>query len=341
MQIIFAIWTMIVASAPGLLVGFVVAGIVHFLLPEKLIQRWLAQPGFGSILRAAALGLPLTLCSCSVIPVAIALRRRGASVGATASFLISTPEIGVDSFFLSYSLLGLNFALIRTVAAFFTAMTVGVLVELVAEKQEARSDEVPSCCQQQSCCEEPQKKSGGLVSWFHYGFVELVDDIAPLLFVGFIVGGLISALVPPEAISALGLSPFLQMVVMLAASLPTYVCAATSTPIAAALISKGLAPGAALVFLLAGPASNLSTILATRREFGLRASLAYIAGIVVMTLIVGGIVGEFDVIVAGITGATHHEHTGVFNELCAVILLALLGGSCARTLKRMNRSHAQ
>ncbi|MDE5959958.1 MAG: permease, partial [Muribaculaceae bacterium] len=115
-------WAMLCEMAPYLLLGFLFAGMLHAFLPASFYNRHLGRPGFWSVAKAAMFGVPLPLCSCGVIPTAMSMRRQGASRAATVSFLISTPQTGVDSILATGSLLGWPLALIRPIAAFATAL---------------------------------------------------------------------------------------------------------------------------------------------------------------------------------------------------------------------------
>ncbi|MBL7662570.1 SO_0444 family Cu/Zn efflux transporter [bacterium] len=303
-----ATWSIVFSSAPYLLLGFFVAGLISQFLPLTLIEKRLAQPGATSVFWATVFGLPLPLCSCSVIPVGTALRQKGASRGATAAFLISTPEIGVDSFILSLGLLGLPLTLIRVVAAFCTAFVVGFFIDKTSEANVTRSgpgvDADPACCEghlgksKLKVLEQPllvqaisANFSSRLFSAFRYGFIDLPKDLFKVLAVGFVLAGLFSVLVPDDFF--LGFSNVLAVLLMLALSFPLYVCATSATPLAAVLLAKGLPPAAVIVFLLAGPASNITTMGAVRKFLGKKALLLYLIGVSTMTLITASIVGSF------------------------------------------------
>lgn len=343
---LYAVWGVFVQSAPWLLVGFFVAGLLHAFLPRDTISALLRKRGFGSILKASAVGIPLPLCSCSVIPVGVSLRRAGASRGATASFFVSTPEIGVDSFLLSYGLLGPVVALARVVSAFLSAMTVGLLIDKFADSDPVQpateAKNTHSCCHQESSDKSEANKLQQ-VSFIdrmrvalRYGFVEIVDDVAILLLIGICLSGIITVAVPADALSFAGRGQLFAMFAMLFVSLPLYVCAASSTPIAAALMAKGLAPGAAIVFLLAGPASNISTMLVLRREFGNRGLLFYIFGIASIAFISGLMLNNL--LRSSSDYGQHllapHLHLGVFDTVMGLILLAVMLPSVARTIAK-------
>ncbi len=267
--------------APYLLLGIGFAGIIKLLVPEESVSKHLGGKGFPSVLKATLFGIPLPLCSCGVIPVAVSLRRQGAGKGASLSFLISTPTTGVDSILATYSLLGWVFTIFRVVASFVSGVICGFLVNIFAGDEVYAEDEVHGCC---SCCS--QKKTG-LRDAFRYAFIELLGDIGKWLILGTLLGGLVMAVVPGDFISSFLGSPFLSMILMLLIGIPIYVCATGSIPIAAALIAKGMSPGAGLVFLIAGPATNTVNLAVLTKEFGKKAVFIYLASISIVSLVFG------------------------------------------------------
>jgi uncharacterized membrane protein YraQ (UPF0718 family) len=347
---IFSIWMVCVESSGWLLFGFAIAVCVHRFLPQKLISTHLRRPGLGSIVKASAFGLPLPLCSCSVIPVAVALRRRGASAGATAGFFVSTPEIGIDSFLLSYGLLGAPLAWLRTAAAFCAAVAAGLLIEWTSSAAEeetlsispaGESAPAPRCgCDAACCASEAESENVQSRTWqaaLRFVFVEMMDDIAPSLLVGFVLAGLTAVFLPEDFFPSLGLNSFELMLLMLLVSAPLYVCASSTTPLAAALLSRGLPPGAVIVFLLAGPATNVPMMLVMRREFGNQGLAAYLGGVIGVTLAFGVLLSQmsFSMPDAGILAAAHlHEPVSLTAGLAAVLMLLLLLVSGLRRIRR-------
>jgi uncharacterized membrane protein YraQ (UPF0718 family) len=287
-------------AAPWLLLGLLVAGLVKAWIPTALLRRWLGGGGVGSIVKAAIIGTPLPLCSCSVIPVAMGLRRGGASKGATVSFLVATPENGVDSLAISYALLGPFLTIVRPVAAIISAIVAGILAEVIPtpDSPTRETDEsVARCCGTRSsdCCTndpaaaENMTHRGQLASVLggvKYAMTDLLDDLAPWLLVGLVLAAIVNVIIPPESLARWGSGP-LAMIVMVLVGVPMYVCASASTPIAAAMLTAGVSPGVVLVFLLAGPATNLGTIGILRRELGTRTLLAYLIGVCGTPIIVG------------------------------------------------------
>ncbi|MCP4682282.1 MAG: hypothetical protein GY864_08100 [Desulfobacterales bacterium] len=264
-----------------LIFGFFVAGVLHIIFPESIIRRHLGRNSFGSVIKSTLFGIPLPLCSCGVVPVAASLKNSGASKGASISFLIATPQIGADSFLITYSLLGWVFGIFRILASLITAMVAGIMVNFISRNDGPHAggllpDYTPS-----------ETFKDRFKSFFSYLEYELLGSIANTLVVGMLVAGLIAAIIPDGFFERYFDYPFLSMLVMLVVGIPMYVCAAASTPIAASLILKGLSPGAGLVFLLTGPATNAVTISTVVASLGKRAAVIYIASISIVGLILG------------------------------------------------------
>jgi len=266
------------ALSPYLLLGMLIAGVLHSFLGEGFIGRHLGGSGPRSLLKATLFGIPLPLCSCGVIPVAASLSKEGASRSSVLSFLVSTPTTGVDSIFATYSLLGPLFALFRPLAAFLTGITIGAFNWLFnrEEKREVSGHHhlrLPS--------------SFKVREVFRYGFLELAGEIGKWLLIGVVAGGVLTALIPQELFTRYLSSLPLQFLVMLALGIPLYVCATGSIPIAAALIGKGFSPGSALVFLIAGPATNTVTLSFVYSRLGRRAFYIYLSLIILLSLLIG------------------------------------------------------
>jgi len=285
--IVHATLAMYVEAAPWLIVGMIAAGLIHGLLPKGLLGRWLGGHGMKAVVKAAFIGAPLPLCSCGVLPAAVGVRRDGASKAATVSFLIATPETGPDSVAVSYVLLGPLMAITRPVAAVLSAVFAGFLTLVLTRGEADEPVEAAQSCCADTCAPTPAnvptaRAWGGLT----YAFTEVLDDIAPWLAIGLGVAGVLGALVEPRALAGVG-SGLPAMLAMLALGVPLYVCATASTPIAAALMAAGVSPGAALVFLLVGPATNIATLGVVGKDLGPRALVAYLGGICVSALVMG------------------------------------------------------
>ncbi len=286
-DILSGIWSMLSDAGVYVVFGLLVAGLVHVFVSRAWMTRHLGGAGVGTVLKAAVVGAPLPLCSCSVLPTAYALRQKGAGRGATVSFLISTPETSVDSIAVTWALMGPVFAVVRPVAALVTATAAGVLETLRGPDEAAAPAEEAACPHCRGESGEPVPGPGRWTRFWRFIVFEMGDDVGPTLALGLVLAGLVTALVPDNFFEAYLGNPWASMAVMLAVGLPLYVCATASTPLAAALIMKGLNPGAALVFLLVGPATNLATVLTVGRMLGKTSAVLYVGTIVVIALACG------------------------------------------------------
>lgn len=264
--------------SPFLLLGFLFAGILHEFIPQTVYRKSLAKGDFRSVLLAALIGVPLPLCSCGVLPTAMSLRREGVSKGATVSFLISTPQTGVDSIIATASLLGLPFAVIRPIVAFVTALLGGCMVNKFCKEEEAATIEKHS---------DTAGNKGFIakcIGSLKYAFVDMLQDIGKWIVIGLVIAAAITVLVPDGFFTAYNDKPIVSMLIVLAFSIPMYLCATGSIPIAAALMLKGLSPGAALVLLMAGPATNTAAILVINKVLGKRTMILYLFTIIVSAI---------------------------------------------------------
>lgn len=326
------LWHFIEISAPYLLLGFAISGIIHILLPEGKIKKFLGKGGIGDVFKASAVGVPLPLCSCSVIPVASSLRKSGASNAATSSFLISTPESGIDSIAMSYGVLDGPMAIFRPIAAFSSALVAGTL-NLLFNKHELAEEKAdkPHCCHSDDHGHHHAKPDSVFKKMFNFAFVEMLDDMVNWLIVGIILGSLISFFVPDDFF--LQYSGTVNRLLILVVGIPVYICASASTPIAASLILKGLSPGAALLFLLVGPATNVSNIAVLQKYIGMKGVVLNLVAIVVVALLFSYGVDSFyetHPLNLGFKGGSEHEHASMIETISGVILVALLLRSFVR-----------
>ncbi|NPE29914.1 SO_0444 family Cu/Zn efflux transporter [Methanococcoides sp. SA1] len=308
-------WNVLAEAAPYLLLGFGVAGILHVFVPDEKIMQYLGHSAgkFRSVLNASLIGVPLPLCSCGVVPAALSLKKRGATNGATLSFLISTPQTGVDSIAITYALLDPIMTVFRPIATFITALVAGVAEDILrfpgdvsakgVEKRPTKnllemttlptpSTSLSSSCGCNSCgpkgAEDTDTFSGRVISGIRYAYVELLGDISYWLIIGIILAGIITYMVPEDLVGSHLGGGLVSMLLALVVGIPLYICATASTPLAAVLIAKGMSPGAAFVFLLAGPATNAATITMVLKYLGKRSTGVYLASIAVCA-VAGGI----------------------------------------------------
>ena len=330
------VWTILGELGPWLLFGVAAAGVLHVFLPSDFVRSHLGSGTMRNVIKASLFGVPMPLCSCGVIPAAIGLRRDGASKGAATAFLVSTPQTGLDSVTVSAVFLGLPFALYKVVVAFLTGLLGGALVNAGEHVRGHREILQPT-----GGTRKGSGAQGRLADWFEFAVDDLLYAIWKWIVLGVLISAAISTFLPQNALAdkpwATGLA---GMLLMLLVSLPLYVCATASVPIAASLVHAGMPVGAALVFLMAGPATNIATLGAVYSEFGRRVTGVYIGVIAVASIFFGWL---FD----AIGGSSFRTMEGVVHEprawnlVGAVILLALFAWFAARDLRnRIRRSSA-
>jgi hypothetical protein len=336
-------------SGLWLLLGFALAGVVHALIPRSFITRQLAGRGPWPVLKASLLGIPLPLCSCSVIPVAAGLRRAGAGKGPSAAFAISTPQTGEESIPLTWALFGPVFAIARPVAAVVSAFIAGVLIDVVDRHQTRRERAdlalpiVPTLIispgtTPSATTQEQRSIINRLRRAWRHGAVTMPTDLAPWLAIGLVLAAMISAAVPPNWFAENVGSGLVPMLLMLIVGVPLYICATSSTPLAATLVAAGLSPGAALVLLLAGPATNVATMAWVLKDLGVRALAIYLG---VISAVAVGFGLAFDAFWRGavvLGGAHDHGGDSVMHRamvLGAIGLIALVAFGLGRRARRV------
>ncbi len=373
--IINEIWHLMLELSPWLMVGMFIAGLLHVLLPQGFVKRHFGGKGFLDVLKAVAVGVPMPLCSCGVIPAATGLKKDGASTGASIGFLISTPQTGVDSILVCATFLGWPFAIFKVASALVSGLIGGVLVNLFDKNDlpiESRAKD--NCCscsaganlERLGSCDIPNDVSQGksnkdsrvkrqfgddktvfkmrkmgfknsndagvnkdscvnkLREAFHFAFITLLRDIYRWLIIGVIIAAMISTFIKDDSLRGFaGTQGIFGMLAMLVISLPMYVCATASVPLAASLIAAGMSPGSALVFLMAGPTTNVATIGVILRTFGKITMTIYLATVVIFSIAFGL---TFDWLLSGIAIGHYHIHAlpSTVNVIVAAILSALI-----------------
>ncbi|MCH5240272.1 MAG: SO_0444 family Cu/Zn efflux transporter [Muribaculaceae bacterium] len=311
--------------SPYVLLGFLIAGLLHVFIKEETLARHLSGNGWKSVIKAAAIGIPLPLCSCGVLPTAVSLRRQGASKAATTSFLIATPQTGVDSIAATYSLLGLPFALIRPIAALSGAFFGGIAVgKLAPDKEVNTSHSVPS--------EGKTKKKSlfnKLKESVRYGFFDMIDSMGKWLLFGLVIATLITIFVPDSFFVGLRQYPLVAMIAVVLIAVPMYICATGSIPIAMSLMLKGLSPGVAFVMLMAGPAANFASILILDKTQGRKATAIYVSSVIITAIAFGLLIdflmpASWFTINAVTDSHNTHMHMGWFETACSIALGLLL-----------------
>ena len=297
--------------SPFLMLGFLISGLLYIIISKETITNNLGKPGALSVIKAAIFGVPMPLCSCGVIPVAASLYKRGASKGATLSFLISTPQTGVDSILITYGMLGPVFAMTRPVIALITGVIGGLFTEQINSEDYTTSIKTNH--------KHPKKT---LKDAIKYAFISLPQDIAGPLIKGILMAGLITLLIPDNFFQDYGITGWSAMILMAVLSIPMYICATASVPIAAGLISSGIEPGAAFVFLMAGPATNIATISVIINTLGKKIVYIYLSTIFTCSIISGALINKFIIINLN---SMHHQmnHNHWLNILSGLLLLAV------------------
>lgn len=341
-QIVYSLLTIFNEMSPYILLGFFIAGLLHAFVSPALMSRHLAGSGWKPVVKAALFGIPLPLCSCGVLPTAVSLRRNGASKGATTSFLIATPQTGVDSIAATFSLLGPAFAFIRPLAALVGATVGGCAVS----RYDCEKVEANSCTLEQGEKGTDEPPAGfwrRMSEAVRYGFVDMVSSVGKWLVIGLVVAALITVFVPDSLFVSLSSYPLLAMLAVVAVAVPMYVCATGSIPIALSLMLKGLSPGIAFVLLMAGPAANFASVVILSRTMGRRATFIYVAS-VVLTAIGFGLAIDlllpsswFIPKVTAVAENCHHAFD-IFPSICSAILAALLVYSSFRTYRHNHQT---
>ena len=319
------LWELMLELAPWLFAGTAVASLLHIWLPKNFISSRLGAGGMGEVTRAVALGVPLPLCSCGVIPAAMSLKKEGASDGASIGFMISTPQTGLDSILVTGSILGWPFAVFKVFAALMTGLVGGFLVEKTNV----------------SISSHQHRLSGNL--WreaFQYGIDELIYPIWRWLTIGMLISAAVTTWIPHDQFSTFAGGGIWTLLIMVGISMPLYVCATASVPVAASLVAAGFPEGAALVFLMAGPATNVATIGAVHRVFGNRVMAVYLLTVFIGSIGFGLIFDMFWGL--NTTGAVMvHRHDSWFLTVSAGLLTLLLGWFGVQDIRQRLRRPSQ
>lgn len=319
------------AMAIYILIGLLIAGILKQLVPDDFVIKHLGKGSISSVLKATLFGIPLPVCSCSVIPLAQSLRKEGASKGAVQSFLISTPITGVDSILATFSFFGLVFTIFRVISSVIIAIIVGLIQNFVEKENPSdikNTTVVDSCCSDTSCSSSSKsstkKNKFSLKKAFLYAYVTLFKDMVKPLFIGLLLGALFTTFTPKEYTSMLFENQILTYFVILIFAMPLYVCATASLPIAAAFILQGMSGGAAFIFLTAGPATSAITMSVVYKTLGKTSLIVYVSTIAILSFVFAFIYdflfGDINII----NFANDIEHSSLFSQIASFIMLALM-----------------
>ena len=348
-------WHLLLDASVYILFGLLVSGLLRVFFSPYAVARHLGHGRFGSVMKAALIGIPLPLCSCGVLPAAVALKKQGANNGATTAFLISTPESGIDSLVISYALLDPLMTVARPLAAFCMAATAGITENFFAPAGPQHHDPpdlscpVDGCCSGVDCAPADHRNHHTLTeklsAGFKFAFNDVWADMVAWFFAGILLAGLITALVPSHFLETYLGGGLPAMLLMLIVGIPMYICATASTPIAAALILNGVSPGAALVFLLAGPATNIASLTVLAGVLGKRATIIYLTTIALCTICFGLMVDRlyqaFELSAQAIVGQAAEVIPPTAALAATIILLLLSVKPLAQRLHRRSRKNAE
>ena len=317
MDFVIALWSSLAEVfldiGPYIIIGLFLAGLLRTLIPDRSVARLLGKDTWWEPLAASLIGVPLPLCSCSVLPFAFGLRKQGAGRGSVTAFLTSTPQTGVDSILVAYSFFGLPFALFKVAVSFVSGAVSGWMTSFMGERDAPGSPgagvsgDLCGCgserCEGEIAAENRigsvgstsreghRGKAGSFLRnlrrTFSYAYDELLGDFALTLLLGVLASAAITALVPEGLLGRLEIRWVYYPAVLLL-SIPLYICATSSVPLAFSLTAVGLPPGAAMVLLIAGPATNMATIGTVAKMLGRRSAAVYTV-IIVLFALAGGI----------------------------------------------------
>lgn len=332
MQIMTEIFQNILTLANAMsfyiLIGLLAAGILKQIVPDDFISSHLGENKISSVIKATLLGIPMPVCSCSVIPLAKSLQMEGASKGAVQSFLISTPITGVDSILATYSFFGWIFTLYRVMTSILIAIITGMFQNFVDNKESKPKENEPVSCHSGCCCNvqhSEQKNRFSIKESLHYAYDTLFKDIYKSLLLGLFIGGIFTTFISREMLQPLFDNHWLTYIAVLFIAMPLYVCATASLPIAAAFMLSGMSPGAAFIFLSAGPATNTITMGVVAEMFGKRSLFIYLGTMSVLSILFGYLwdifFGGINVLQIGI----HAESYGIIDSVSTAVLFALSG----------------
>jgi uncharacterized membrane protein YraQ (UPF0718 family) len=337
LDILLQSWNILVESSVFILFGLLVSGLLRVFLNPGSVSRHLGQGRFKSVFKASLMGIPIPLCSCGVLPAAAALKKQGANNGAVTSFLISTPESGVDSIAITYALMDPIMTVVRPVAAFVTAFAAGISENLIGKPDTTRpivpdlSCPVDGCCDGQNCSPEVHRNHHSFTektkAGFRFAFTDVWGDLAVWFLFGLLLSGIITVMIPESVFSRYMGGGFGSMLIMLGVGIPVYICATASTPIAATLILQGVSPGAALVFLMTGPATNVTSLTVLTRVLGRRATAIYLFAIAICAvgfgLLVDWIYSAMDISARAVVGQAGEAIPHAVGLVGAVLILIL------------------
>ena len=332
-------WTLTQDMAIYIIFGVLIAGVLKQVIPQDFVSKHLGDDNFSSVIKSSLFGIPLPLCSCSVIPFATSLKKEGASSGSVLSFLISTPITGADSIMATYGFFGWFFTLYRVVTSLIIAIVAGVLQNLFGRvPEEEKVEECSSCCSGGSCSTEKEVAKFSIKKVFDYAIFDIFKDFSKPLFWGLLAGALITTLIPQNLSDFLNEHRYLSYGIILLISMPLYICATASLPLAASLIASGLSGGAAFILLSAGPATNSVTMGVVLQTLGKRALIIYLGVIGVLSILFGYI---FDIYFPNSLNSMamgSGEEFHLIHQISAVVMLGFIAYFFIQDIKKRRAS---
>ena len=306
-----------------IIIGLLIAGVLKQLIPDTFVSNHLGNDSVGSVVKATLFGIPLPVCSCSVIPLAQGLRNEGASKGAVQSFLISTPITGVDSILATYSLFGFVFTIFRVISSIIIAISVGLVQNFIQKDDVKRVGDTQSFCGCSSNC-ETTKKSFSLVSSLKYGYGTLFADMAKPLLIGLILGAVFVTFIPQEYTKLLFENQFLTYFIVMLFAMPLYTCATASLPIAAAFMLQGMSAGAVFIFLTAGPATSMITMSVVYKMLGKTSLIVYLVVIALLAFLFGYIYDTYFTKLSLLMISIDEDEVSLLNNISSVLMIILI-----------------
>ena len=342
-KLIYSFWEISAQMAPYLLFGFLMAGILSVMISGDYIKKHLGNDGFLQIIKATLFGVPLPICSCGVVPLAVSLKKSGASKGAVMAFITSTPQTGIDSIIATYGMIGLPIAILRIITATISGILVGIFTNLFCKSEKIEDIKQSSCCcsaetakKEESCCSaETAKKENIIKNILHYSFIKLPSDFALSLVLGLILTAIMTYFIPENFFQDKFDNEFLSMLLMVGIGIPIYICSISSIPLAVGLIVTGISPGAAFVFLVAGPATNIASLTVFIKTLGKKPVFIYLITVVITAILTGIFINEMNIDIPIIKMKSHSNQIGIFNHISAVLLYLILSFSIYPKYKKL------
>ena len=327
-NILYNFWNLSIEMAPFLLLGFLLAGLLSLFISKELIKKHLSNKSKYAVIKSVILGIPLPVCSCGVIPLAASIREKGASKGSTASFVTSTPQTGIDSIIITYDMMGMTFALIRVSVAFISGIITGLIVDFFKNK---KNDYYFS--ENDFHDFKRRKIKDGL----KYAFYNLPKSLFKPLIIGILFASLISTFIKDDYFISYN-STFAEIIFISLISIPMYICSTASVPLALSFINLGISPGAVLIFLIIGPATNTVTLTTLWKIIGKKETILFIGSIIINAVIFGILLNNLKVegIISNCLNYCNGTHKTI-DIICVVLLYIILLFPFLKKIKQTER----